>query len=482
MRVQTATSGRPLRAGTWRSRLRSLARRLHALLRDDASGPDEEGEGGHGAAGIGALVSFGVRVVSALVIFAGQVLMARWLGAHDFGIYTYVWVVVHSLGTLATFGLSMSAVRFLNEYVEHGRPALARGFLRFGRLVSFLVGVLVAAGGIFLLHVFPGIIEADFRVPLMIGLASLPAFTLTDFHDGTGRARSWFGLAFVPPYVLRPLLLLTFVAIGVWVLGERDASVAAWALTLASWIVAIAQMLMQEHRFRRELGPGKAELRAREWLAVSLPLLLLDGFTLLMTNVDVLLLELFVPPAQIAIYFAAARVISFVAFIHFAVVAVAMPRFATAYARNDIATAGRLLRRFRLWTFLPSLVVAGGLLALGPFILSLFGREFPAAWPIMAILAVGHLARAVSGPSEAMMAVSGQQTRTAVITGTTAALNVVLNLVLIPRLGLFGAALATAGAYVWQALAFWLATRRLLRCGYGRSAGDEASHAAEVRP
>ena len=474
MTVESLTSGRPAKTDArWRKQLQSLAGRLRALL-GETGGDDDDRH--HGMAELGALFSFGVRVASAFITFLAQVLMARWLGAHDFGIYTYVWVVVNVIGTLATFGLSMSAVRFLNEYMEHRRPALARGFLRFGRLLSFGMGLLAAAGGIALLELFPALVDEQFRLPLMIGLASLPAFALTDFHDGAGRARSWFFLAFVPPYILRPLLLLILVGAGVWLFGMRNAVMAATALTLATWMVAILQMVLQERRFREDLGRVKPACHRRQWLAVSVPLLLLDSFTLLMTNVDVLLLELFVEPAQIAVYFAAARVISFVAFIHFAIVAVAMPRFATAYARNDITTAGRLLRKFRLWTFVPSLLAAGLLLAIGPFVLRLFGQGFAAAWPVMAVLAVGHLARAVAGPSEAMMAVSGRQTYTAVITGTTAGLNILMNIFLIPRYGLIGAAMATAGAFIYQALIFWLATRRMLRQGYGHSAenGREA--------
>ncbi len=479
MRVQSLTSGRPAGGEShWRTWLRSRAVRLRSLLGESAGddGDDER----HGIAGLGALFSFVVRVASALITFLAQVLMARWLGAHDFGIYTYVWVMVNVVGTLATFGLSMSAVRFLNEYMEHQHPALARGFLRFGRLLSFGMGLLAAAGGILLLHLFPDLIDEDFRLPLMIGLASLPAFALTDFHDGTGRARSWLSLAFVPPYILRPLLLLIFVGVGVWVFGMRTAWAAATALTLSTWLVAITQMLLQERRFRRELGGVRPAHQHRQWLAVSVPLLLLDSFTLLMTNVDVLLLKLFVEPSQIAIYFAAARVIGFVAFVHFAIVAVAMPRFATAYARNDIAAAARMLRRFRLWTFVPSLLAAALLLAIGPFVLALFGESFTAAWPVMAVLAVGYLARALAGPSEAMMAVSGKQTFTAVITGSTAALNIVLNIGLIPVFGLLGAGMATAGAFIYQALVFWLATRRLVRRGYDRPATNDPRDGKEA--
>ena len=143
-----------------------------------------------------------------------------------------------------------------------------------------------------------------------------------------------------------------------------------------------------------------------------------------------------------------------------------MPRFATAYARRDIAEAGRLLRRFRLWTFAPSLLASIVFLALGPFILALFGPEFPAGWPVMAALAAGHLARALAGPAEALLSVSHRHAYLATITGVTVALNLALNLWLIPRMGILGAGIATAGAFVFQSAVLWLASQRLVREGY----------------
>ncbi len=479
MCAQTVTSDDIARLSGWRRWRAQLLALLPGATQSGNADASEDGEDRHGSAGLGALLSFAVRIGSAGITFLAQILMARWLGAHDFGVYTYVWVVVNVTGTLSTIGLSVSAVRFLNEYLEHGQPGLARGFLRFGRFASFGVGIVAMLLGEVLLYLFPHLIEDVYRGPLMIGLLALPAFALTDFHDGTGRARSWLLLALAPPYILRPLALLVFIGAGIVLLSYCNAKMAAAALVAATWLVALVQFVLQERRFRGELGSVRREMRRLEWLRVSLPLLLLDSFTLMMMNIDVLLLKLFVSPDQLAIYFAAARVISFVAFVHFAVTAVATPRFATAYARNDITMAGRLLRQFRLWTFAPSLAAALFLLALGPFVLSLFGPEFPAAMPVMAVLAVGHLARALAGPAEAMMAVSGRQVYSAVVTGVTAGLNVVLNLALIPQHGLLGAAMATAGAYVFQSAILWAGSHRVLREGFGKTANSgEKLHAA----
>ena len=422
------------------------------------------GEDGRDRAG--AMLTMVIRVASAGLAFFTQVLLARWLGAFEFGVFTYVWVWVNVLGTLAVMGFSTSAVRFLNEYAKPAAAGLARGFLRVGRLASFGAGALVMLAGLFFLWRFPGLADDHYLRPMMIGLLALPAFALTDFHDGAGRARQWIGLAFLPPYILRPLLLLVFTGAALWLGGARQATLAASALVAATWITALAQFALQHQRFANEMHGAPPRYRAKHWLWVSLPLLLMESFTLLMMNIDILLLELFVSPDGIARYFAAARTMSFVAFIHFAVSAVAMRRFALAFAERDAARAKRQLRRFRGWLWWPSLALTGLLLVAGPFILSLFGPGFATAWPVMAALAGGYLARALAGPVEALLVVSGRQKYTAAVTGLTAVLNIALNLMLIPRYGLLGAGLATGAAHVFQSLVLALAARRVLREGF----------------
>ncbi len=448
--------------------MRGLISRLPAPLRDLLAG-----DGDDARARSGALLTFAIRITSALLAFLMQVLLARWLGAFDFGVYTYVWVWVNVLGTLCTVGFSTSSVRFLAEYARPHLHAFMRGFLRMGRLLSAGMGFVMAAIGIAAIHLFPDLAESHYVLPMTIGFLSLPAFALTDFHDGTGRARHWFTLAFLPPYILRPLLILVFVGLAALFMGRTSATVAAAALTLSTWVTALVQFLLQHRRFSEELAEVPARYRTRQWIAVSLPLLLMDSFSLLMMNIDVLLLELFVTPDRIAVYFAAARTISFIAFIHFAIVAVAMPRFAAAFAERDAARAARQLKRFRMWTLWPSLAAAAFFLLTGKYILALFGEEFPAAWPVMFALVSGHLARALAGPVQALLVVSGRQNYTATVTGLTAAMNIALNLVLIPRFGLVGAGAATAIAFAFEALVLSIAARRTLEKGFGETSGTE---------
>jgi hypothetical protein len=58
---------------------------------------------------------FLVRLGSALLALASQVLLARWMGSFEFGVYVYVWTWVLMIGALSDVGLSSAARRFVPE-------------------------------------------------------------------------------------------------------------------------------------------------------------------------------------------------------------------------------------------------------------------------------------------------------------------------------------------------------------------------------
>src|SRR5689334_25081488 len=108
-------------------------------------------------------------------------------------------------------------------------------------------------------------------------------------------------------------------------------------------------------RLRRSAPRPQPAFALKSWIRSSLPLFMIDGFTLFILNLDVLLLEyLRVPPDQIGIYFAALKTISLIAFVHFSISAVAMPRFAALNARSETAEIRRFLVRMQKWCFFPS--------------------------------------------------------------------------------------------------------------------------------
>ena len=92
---------------------------------------------------------FIIRVLSAALAYLSQILLARWMGGSDYGVYVYVWTWVLLLGSMMDFGISASAQKIIPEYRTRGEHALLRGFLSGSRWMTFAVSShrIGAAGG-----------------------------------------------------------------------------------------------------------------------------------------------------------------------------------------------------------------------------------------------------------------------------------------------------------------------------------------------
>jgi O-antigen/teichoic acid export membrane protein len=405
---------------------------------------------------------FLIRVVSAGMAYASQILLARWMGSTDYGIYVYVWTWVLLLGSMMDFGISASAQKIIPEYRARGDLALLRGFLSGSRWMTGVVSALVSlllAGVVRLLspHLEPASV-----VPLYLGCATLPAFVVANTQDGIARSHDWMRLGLMPQFVVRQALIIGFTA-GAFILGlQLGATLAMLASAAAVWVAMIGQMIVLNRRLGAHIAPGPSSYDYRGWLAVSLPILLVESFYLLLSYTDVLVLQQFVSSDEVGVYFAVVKTLALVSFIHYAMSATTAHRFTEYHAAGDNDRLAAYVTHAIKWTFWPSLAATLVLLAAGKPLLWLFGPQFTAGYDIMFIAAIGLVVRAAIGPVERLLNMLGHQHICAVAYASAFVMNLVLCLLLVPRYGGHGAAAATSISLAFETvLLFWIVRQRL---------------------
>jgi O-antigen/teichoic acid export membrane protein len=186
-----------------------------------------------------------------------------------------------------------------------------------------------------------------------------------------------------------------------------------------------------------------------------------------MQNIDVIVISNLLTPADAGIYFAGAKTMALILFVHYAVASAMSNRFAAISTRGDREALAVAVRDAVRWTFWPSLVLTAVMIALGPFLLSLFGERFAAGFPVMCILAVAIVARAAIGPAEALLNMTGGQRDCARSLAFAALVNLALSVVLTPLFGIVGAAVSVAFAIIFGAFLNWRAARRNLGIDIG---------------
>ncbi|GLS30635.1 Membrane protein involved in the export of O-antigen and teichoic acid [Mesorhizobium albiziae] len=443
MRFSAATTAERLLPQRLALRARPFLARVDALLftADD-----------RGIAGRMSLIAFSIRIFNAVVAFVSQVLLARWMGSFEYGIFVLVWVTMIIVGNLSCLGFHTSVIRFIPEYFERGKLAELRGILITSRLFVLVASTATALIGLLGLWLFSSLIENYYVIPFYLGIICLPMIALSDVMQGISRANSWTLSALAPTYITRPILILVFMGGALLAGYEPSAANAVIAAILATYITTIAQSVEVTTRLNRRLPGGPRKIEFRQWFAVSLPIFLVESFFFLLTNADVLMVGAFMQPTDVAIYFATVKTLALVHFVYFAVKAGVAQRYAQ-FTHSNPERLAAFARETVSWTFWPSLVMAAVVLVLGKPMLMLFGPEFDSGYPLLFLLVAGVVARAAVGPAESLLTMSGNQNICAAVYALTLTCNIALSVLLIPLFGLWGAAIATALSMIFEASA-----------------------------
>lgn len=443
MRFSAATTAGRLLPQRLALRVEPLLGRIDAVLFT----ADERGEAGRMS-----VIAFSIRIVSAVIAFISQALMARWMGSFEYGIFVLVWVTMVIVGNLACLGFHTSVIRFIPEYRERGLMDELRGIVVASRLFVLIASTLIAALGALGVWLSAPWLENYYVIPFILGIICLPMIALSDLLQGQARANSWALFALSPTYLVRPVLILLFMALMLWAGYAPDARTAIFASIAATYVTTLAQLVGVTHRMERQIPAGPMKVHFAQWFIVSLPIFLVESFFFLLTNADVLMVGAYMDPNDVAIYFATVKTLALVHFVYFAVKAGVAQRYAQ-FTHGEPEKLAAFARETVSWTFWPSLFMALLVLVLGKPMLVLFGPEFTSGYPLLFLLVFGVVARAAVGPCESLLTMSGNQNVCAAVYAMTLAFNIGLNVVLIPLFGLWGAAMATAFAMIFEASA-----------------------------
>jgi O-antigen/teichoic acid export membrane protein len=241
-----------------------------------------------------------------------------------------------------------------------------------------------------------------------------------------------------------------------------DAVTVMGVLALACWLSALMQLALVERRLGAAVPVGRKTYDTRLWLNTALPIVLVWGMYTLLTSTDVIVLKIFQPAEEVAHYYAAAKTLALVSIIQYAVAAASAHHFTAYHVAGDRAGLVAFAAGTVRWVFWPSLAGCLAMLILGKPVLGLFGAGFRDGYPVIAVLAVGQLARACVGPAERLLNMLGQQRTCALAYAAAFAVNLLGCFLLAPMFGGIGVASATAAAFVVESVLLFLIARRRL--------------------
>ena len=378
--------------------------------------------------------------------FAANVVMARLLGADLLGVYVLAWTVVMATSVLTTFGFEGGFVRYVSMYVGQGRHDLARSIFSLGVRFGAVAG-LVATAAIILLR--GTLAERFFKEPrlegalLLMALAMLP-YTLARLQAAALRAlkdmrRSIAGLELW----LRIPRLAIFLAL--FVIGFRLNGVVA-AAVVATVVSSLALASFLRSRARFLLRGEKAEIPRREFVSYSAQMFAETATAFALLQSGRIVLGFFLTSADVGIYNVVVLVAGLATLFTFSWNAIFSPIIADVYHRGEVEVMGSLLRAITRWIVLLTLPLFAWLILSGRGVLSVFGSDFTAGYAALVVLAAAQVLDSAGASVSSCLAMTKYQRYNVMNILVMAVVSVALNVALVPRMGILGAAVATGAA------------------------------------
>ena len=298
-----------------------------------------------------------IRVLASAVGFASVILLARWMGSSEYGLYSFAIAWMTLLAYPATLGLPGAAVRFVAQYAAANDWQHVVGFMKVSSWLAFGCGALVATLAIGAVLVFKSDLDPAYVAPTIVALAGIPIVALTIVRSEAIRGLGWLALAWGPLQLGQPLFLLIVTAIILFIAMQLTATMAV----VASIVAYAANLIAQWGVLHARLGTRirvEPKIQLGPWLGVAVSFVWISLANVILLQAGVIVVGIFLRPQDVAIYSAAAATSGLVALPIFAAVALGAPKFAALHAQQRRLELQALFTNIVRLTFWPSLAIA----------------------------------------------------------------------------------------------------------------------------
>ena len=389
------------------------------------------------------------RVVAIAALTAATVMVARSGGADDVGSYALLRMLPGLVGVLAVLGLPGAMAYFLSP-IRRDRAglwpslvALAAAGTVLGTAAWIALTPLLQAA-FFRLDTVPVVAAAGATVATQL-VVTLGKTGLQGLEDrrGADLAIAAEEVAFLPAYAVALAVLGPGSPGVIWALAVADLAVGLWAWRRVGRLLGWRRLGLARAPHGVWGRPDQHVLR--EVAAYGTRGQVGGLMTLLNTRLDFAVLGAIAGPAVLGSYAVASKYAELLRLPSLAINWISYPRL----ARMDAATAGRRARAMIRPALLGvALAAVPVFLLAGPVTRLLYGAGFDSAVLPAQVLVVGMLLSGAAGAASGYLYGRGRPGLNSTVLGLGLAVTVVLDLLLIPRYGALGAALASATAYL----------------------------------
>ena len=415
----------------------------------------------------GSAWALGARILGTAMSTVISIIIARCYGAEILGIVA----VLNSFLMLSTIftilGTNTSILRLIPEHLA--KYSYSSAFRVYRKIQYFVAGVSIITG--IMLFVGSGFIaETLFCKPYMqiyfkLGSVFIVFQSLMSLNThavrGVRLIRTFAFMQILPTFSKLIILVLLTV-----LLFHPDNPV--YAMFSSITITAFAGAWIMDRIFKKKSKSSDTVhiMPIKQILSISTPMLMASTMNFVIGQTGVVMLGMFRSESEVGYYAIAVKLASLTGFILTAINSIAAPKFSELYhseKTDELFQVAKKSTKLIFWAATPILLC---LITMGkPIISILYGADFTVAYGAMLFLVVGQFVNSVSGSTGFFMNMTGHQKMFRNIVAIAAFINIILSYLLIPEIGIKGAAIAGM-----VSLSFWNVTTLIyIRRKFGKT-------------
>lgn len=392
----------------------------------------------------GGAIAFILKISNTVLGFINQVILARILGAGGVGEVILAITVVRISIQIAKFGMEETMTKFIPLYIDRKDDIKLKGTILFSiKFCLFFSFVFMLFVLLFSKFIAINIFHSEGLLKLIpVVVIAIPAWVIRDVIGGILRGYKDVFRALIPESLISPFLkILVFLLLTLKGIAPFYAIIAFVSGEILSVIIAFKFL---QNRLRT-LKPVRGQCEKKKVMDVAYTIIFTGMSVLLYTQADVWILGMFKSTEIVGVYGIATKLVLLVYFPMMAFAAVIPSLISSIHASGDLVELRKVVSESTRWILSMAMPIILILLIEGKYILKYFyGPEFESGYPVLVILTLGQMIKAGAGLIGVILQMTGEHKVYMKVNIVFGILNIILNILLVPRYGMTGAAAATA--------------------------------------
>jgi O-antigen/teichoic acid export membrane protein len=386
-------------------------------------------------------ISFLFYSLNLITVYFIAVFISKYYGADAYGRYSIIKSLILVLIILSTLGLNTLTIKLSANKNHYNKGVFKSDYLKRSYIIILISSLFVSSVIFFLKNEIALIIFKDIELekylvvfPFLL-IAAIFLNYNSNLFKGQGRVLLF---AIISSFLNNFLLLCSIIVVyHFYSKDELFLIITFFISVLISFLVSLYYV------FPLKYTKTISKISTKNLLSFGLPMMISSSMIYIVFSIDILMLGIFETSENVGIYRIVTQVASINTIFVIALGTVIGPKISKFYSENREDELKKIIVKSSKMVFYITLPILLGILMFSNKILMFFGTEYLKGYSSLILLSLCQFLFAISGFVDFIFNMTGRQKIFGKITTISALVNLVLNLILIPKYGIFGAAMST---------------------------------------